>query len=51
MSTWEFRNEVAKTDVGIKEISGNTGIKTNTIMSQLDPQLLQKLEKLRRSKF
>lgn len=51
MSTREFKSEIFKANKGIEEILGKTGVKTNTIMSHLKPELLQKLEKLRRDKF
>jgi predicted RNA-binding protein with PIN domain len=51
MSTREFKGEIFKTNKGIKEILGKTGVKTNIIMPYLAPELLRKLEKLRRDKF
>ena len=51
VSPREFRLEILVANDNIKEVSNEIRMKRNTIMSHLEPELLQRLEKLRRDKF
>ncbi|MCX8130925.1 MAG: NYN domain-containing protein [Clostridia bacterium] len=47
----ELRSELRQAGNNLKVNITNAGAKDNTIMSNLKPELLEKLEKMRRSKF
>jgi uncharacterized protein len=51
MSPKEYRQEIMLTNNSINEIENSHKMKMNLILSHLKPDLLEKLEKLRRDKF
>lgn len=50
VSPRELRQEIIKTAENLDNVMPDKGKKTNTIMSRLDPEVLERLEKLRRGK-
>ena len=51
MSARELREEINKANRNIKHEVGDNFLRSNSIMSHIKPELLEKLEKIRRGKF